>query len=574
MIYFNRIFSNYEQFQQLFGVMEHGNGTKSRKNKILLSLLKNRELLHTMATRSECYHNESHWSERKQCWYEKLTATCVNPFDVDWLSISSMASLYKALQNALFNVSSGCSRVNIEMGGDQIIVWSNKYQTDDFKGLCEDGDARSIRYYNIERGRVFKMRAGKFLRNLIEENERFDQFLPEQIKIWFCEEFAERWKAYAAQQSSEYELVVDDDFESIYDSSCCEGDFGSCMVDDDYWSFYRDAVSAKAASLRNKNGKIVARCIIYTDVQTESGKVLRLAERQYATDCDETLKRQLVAALVAAKEIDGYKRVGADCHSPRAFVGNDGNPLPELRFWIPCELGYEDTVSYQDSFKWYVMGEHKAYNYEVDFSLDLAITGGELEEDHSNEEWSSYNEEYIPSDEAYYVDTRDDYFWRNQVVRAYRCGYREWCFEDDCIEIDDDYYYAGYNAESPEDYGIYCCDKCGEWFHEDNCCHSELTGYDYCCDDCMEEAEQEYKENYWFYSEYDDEYYEDSSDVVSVMQWNVFANRYEETTIHVETLEDLFGNGEAVCIEGITYIDDIGFDGEPIHFCAASFKVA
>lgn len=573
MIYFNRIFSNYEQFQQLFGVMEHGNGTKSRKNKILLSLLKSRELLHAMASRREYYHYESYYSDRKEGWYDRLAAAYANPYDVDWYAIDSMAALYNALQIALTNVSCGNALVTIQMDGKPIQAWSSKYRTDDFKGLCEDGDARSIRYYNIERCRVFKMRAGKFLRNLIEEHTSFDEFLPEQIKIWFCEEFAERWKAYAAQQSSEYELVVDDDFESIYDSSCCEGDFGSCMVDDDYWYFYRDAVSAKAASLRNRVGKIVARCIIYTDVHTEGG-ILRLAERQYATDCDETLKRQLVAALVAANEIDGYKRVGADCHSPRAFVGNDGNPLPELRFWIPCVLNYEDTVSYQDSFKWYVMGEHKAYNYEVEGYLDLAITGGELEEDHSNEEWSSYNDEYIPSDEAYYVDTRDDWFWQSQVVRAYRNGYCEWCFEDDCLEIGDKWYYAGNNAEYPEDYGIYCCEKCGEWFHKDDCWHLDITDNDYCCESCMQEAEQEYKERNWFYSEYDEEYYEYSSDVVSVMQWNVFANRYEETTIHVETLEDLFGNGEAVCIEGITYIDDIGFDGEPIHFCAASFKVA
>ena len=32
-------FSNAQEFQELFGVQEHGNGVKSRKNKILHSLL-------------------------------------------------------------------------------------------------------------------------------------------------------------------------------------------------------------------------------------------------------------------------------------------------------------------------------------------------------------------------------------------------------------------------------------------------------------------------------------------------------------------------------------------------------
>ena len=35
MLYYN--FNNYEEFKELFGLVKHGNGVKSRKNKILLS---------------------------------------------------------------------------------------------------------------------------------------------------------------------------------------------------------------------------------------------------------------------------------------------------------------------------------------------------------------------------------------------------------------------------------------------------------------------------------------------------------------------------------------------------------
>lgn len=576
MIYFKRIFSNYEEFKELFGVQEHGNGNKSRRNKILLALLKSRELLHMEANAPEEWEESIRKGFNPKMGYDttfiRYFSEKVHPFEVRWNRIISMPQLFEAVYTAMHN---RCfyRNVHIKMDGGEYEFTSDLYETDDFAGLCEDGDWRSIRYVNKERGRVFKMRAGKFIRNLIEEYKAFDDVLPEQVKIWFCEEFAERWKAYASQQSSGYKLVVDDDFESIYDSDCCVGSFGSCMVNDGYWTFYRDAVDAKAASLRNEDGDIVARCIIYTNVHTSDGKVIRLAERQYSSDSDETLKRQLVMALIAAGEIDGYKRVGADCHSPRMFVDVNGNPFEDLDFWIPCHLDYGDTVSYQDSFKWFDMDEQIAYNYSGG-DIDLATTEGAVEENHDRERWSSYNGEWIDEDDAYYVDTRNDYFYENQVFNAYVNGYRECCFEDDCIEIGGEYYYAGRNCECPGDYNIYECPNCGEWFHLDESHYSEITEEDYCCSSCRDDAEQDYKERYWHYSEYDDEYFENKDEIDAVLQWNVLTFRYEETTIHVDSLDTLFENGEAVEIEGVVYIDDIGFDGEPVHFCAAKLCVA
>lgn len=39
MLYYK--FQNYEEFKEIFGLNYHANGTKSRKNKILLSFIKN-----------------------------------------------------------------------------------------------------------------------------------------------------------------------------------------------------------------------------------------------------------------------------------------------------------------------------------------------------------------------------------------------------------------------------------------------------------------------------------------------------------------------------------------------------
>ena len=41
MLYYN--FKNYEEFNALFGIVKHGNNSESRKNKILLAYLKDKE---------------------------------------------------------------------------------------------------------------------------------------------------------------------------------------------------------------------------------------------------------------------------------------------------------------------------------------------------------------------------------------------------------------------------------------------------------------------------------------------------------------------------------------------------
>lgn len=151
---------------------------------------------------------------------------------------------------------------------------------------------------------------------------------------------------------------MDDNFSDIYDSDECEGDFYSCMTDKDYHYFYRDSVDTSAAYLKNEQGKIIARCVIFNKVYEEgTNKIWSLAERQYSTNQDDMLKRALVNALIIGGYIDGYKQVGYDCHHSRSFVDIEGDSLEDNNFYIDCNLGTEDTLSYQDSFKWYDMSE-------------------------------------------------------------------------------------------------------------------------------------------------------------------------------------------------------------------------
>ena len=134
----------------------------------------------------------------------------------------------------------------------------------------------------------------------------------------------------------------------------------------------------KAAYLENEDGRIIARCVIFTEAHDQNGKVWRLAERQYAEEGRDFLKRCLVDALIDGGYIDAYKRVGVDCHKTTAYVDIEGNSLQHLKFSIECKLEFSQNpddawdsgkchiLSYQDSFKYFDPYKKIAYNSEPD----------------------------------------------------------------------------------------------------------------------------------------------------------------------------------------------------------------
>ena len=238
------------------------------------------------------------------------------------------------------------------------------------------------------------------------------------------------------------------------------------------------------------------------------------------------LKRLLVDKLIQEKHIDGYKIVGASCHEANAFVDIDGNSLSDKKFEIDCNLELEDTLSYQDSFKWYSYSRNKAYNYEnPNFSYNLDITDLNLYEDGEEcEEWDDYHEYHCLETRLCYrngmeiwVDSEnlDDFVWIESR--------QEYHHEDDCV----------------------CCDECGTDILEDDAMYSEVTEEYYCCKKCMEKAEDEFKRKNWHYSEYDDEWYEDYTDITRIHIWNESEGIYEDKSINVDTLCRLLRNEEA-----------------------------
>jgi len=584
MIYFD--FKDYEGFKERFGIIEHGNGVKSRRNKILLALYKEKFALRRHIRYVEYQGVIARMDHVKERYNKALVKDARNAsrMRIEYGLLADKKPSYMphdllqpslpVLKQVLFSVLRTKSLCVTEyyhvmrlMGQE---FCSPDYETDSLVGLCEDGTINAIRYRNIEKEKVFKMKAGKMAKHLIESN-CITRLLPEQIQRWLEEEFAADWQQYARENivESVYTLHVDENFDDIYDESCCAGydedgdSFGSCMTDRDNWRFYRDAVDAKAAYLTDCDGMIVARCIIYTDVLDEDGNKWRLAERQYSKFRELNLQRQLISALIRDGHIDGYKRVGASCHSPREFLDNNGNSLEDKRFSIRCRLDRGDSVSYQDSFKWFDEGEQEAYNYERgDQCLDT--TEGEYL---SNRVYSEYHNDYYREDEVTYVETRDSYIENDSVVsaRVYheRANgfYREYCLCDDCIEIGCEYYYAGEDAMYPEENGIMLCPECGEYFPCDDAWYSELTEQDYCCQTCHDNAETAYADEYgYIYCDHECKWLrEDEGTYVSV--WG--GERYHDVFISNEYLDCCFREGCAAFYNDQWYIGGLDEDLMP-----------
>lgn len=427
-------FKDAKEFNEIFGKNPSG----ARKNKILLTLLK----------------DVNFWRKRKE--FPVFFQKCVE--------MKSQQSLFDALMCQF-----GCKQPRVTSCGSEFFVCeffsaeNGRYGTDEQEGLCEDGDFMKIRVLLFDNGKevIRKTSPGKVLRQIISDTQY--SWLPDSVVNFLCEKFTEKWTAYAEDKIGNFELRVDDDFGFIYDSSYCDGDFHSCMTDERFEDFYNECVSAKAASLL-KDNLVVARCVIFTDVHDEdTGNVLRLAERQYSTDQDNLLKQMLVSKLIAGGYIDGFKTVGAGCHSPMDFVLNDGTPLVH-KMHIPCVWRENcNDAPYMDSFKWLVSENDKLYNY--------------------------------PHDEASYLFEETDGTAEYMLCTVYKNGEQIQVSEE---ERDRNYTYISREEVYVYDEDVFRCERCNTqtFFSsaelESESVHSSYTDEDYCCNDCMDKSILEY----------------------------------------------------------------------------------
>ena len=496
-------FSNVAEFREIFGVRECGNGNVARRNKILLETLKDK-----------VFHK---WLKD----HDYLLR-------LDWCKISSMASLK---EKAIYLLQ--CHTGNYSMFLMDGRWASPDYMTDSSNGICEDGSFGHIRYVRKDNGKVYKMKAGKMFRHIIESNEA-GKYFPEALKTWLCEQFTEQWRAYAAQNLPKVKFTTDVTFADIYGNGNYEcRNMGSCMNGNDQSSFYDDAVDATPAALVSEDGNyILARCVVFNNVKDEqTGKTLRLAERQYARNGDEVLKRLLILNLIQNNLIDGYKQVGADCCNSRSFVSNKEEDWSKKLFSIECKLHDGDTLSYQDSFKWYNEGIERAYNYSnCDAYECLDVTDSYYQSEEEEENYDDWH----------------DCYTSNNVVEVWYRGSTYMCDED---RLDDFVYIHGEYHHNEE---VLYCEYCDCPVLEGDECYSELTGEHYCCDECLNDAEDEYKRNNWDFSDYDNEYVESA---VTYYVWDSRCSEYDEMMISEESLDRLLKSGRMLEYEGDYYYD-------------------
>ena len=524
-------FKNYTEFQELFGVRQFDNGQKARKNKILLALLKDKAFFKDAVKSGNLY-----------------------PF-----GIKNMTDLRNYLAHRIHVSGAKSKKLCHKIYLLDRYYYSDKYTLDDMAGVCEDGTPNAVRYVNTENNRPWKMKAGKFYKHLIESTA-FGKKLNQTLVIWLCEEFSRDWTAHVIGRLPKNKLYVNDNFADIYDSERLKGYdvksdcFISCMTDKGLHEFYRNAVNAKAAYLEDEMGKIIARCVIFTEVYDEEGNTWRYAERQYSVDCNDVYKQALVDALIQAGEIDCFKKVGASCHDSSAIVDIHGNSLSDKRFYIDCDLDWDDTLSYMDTFKWYSMSERKADNYgHGSYALDVtegSLSAADEDQDPDPEEWDSYHQTdcwevctcyYHGDEETVSVDDRDDF----KLFKG------RWYHEDDIVTCP----HCGSKMLNPDYYGA-----------DDDVYYSEITGKSYCDPDCRDEAEEEYKKEYWFYSDYDGEWYEDKDDLVTYQKYNCITGEYMEKTISKDSYFDLIDNNELHLWGGL-YFDVINEEvGKPYGY--------
>lgn len=460
MLYLNDYFENYEGFKSLFQDREG-----KRRNSILLAFLKWK--------REYILHN----GDRILSTYKRV-----------WRSIET-EDLYSVIMDYLGCYSSHKAQVNhfiLQMNDNyKIKLFSSKYSTDYLRGQCEDGDGGSIRYINLDNNKVYKMKCGKFIRKIMDETA---VPLPEQIKAFVSEMFTSKWKTNHQNTKNSFELHINDRFEDIYDSDSCAGDFGSCMTDDAQWQFYRDAVDASAAYI-TKDGKIYARCIIFNEVQDEdTGETLRLAERQYSLNGNLLYKEILVNLLKKSGEIDGYKKVGASYDDPTEWLSVNDEDWSNKSFHVSCNLSDGDTLSYQDTFKWYDEDDNTAYNYEYGSSCQMLDT---CEPQFCSNRRTEYHA-WSDSDEGYcfYEGDRDwveencaliDGEWYDEWVEVNGIPYRK--DDEDIVYCEDDeqYYFEDYLYYCPNDDSWRLPEKVveinDEWY---SCEDDDIT---YCEDD-------------------------------------------------------------------------------------------
>lgn len=479
MLYLNEYFNNYTEFKAFFK-----NSDGRRQNAVILSFIK-----YAMKNNRK-YPSLGCWTLCKRC----------NLDDV-YMVITCLVHDISRHENVTTGWS-GKARycVHIE---DMPTFYHDTIGTDGAHGICEDRDVNQVRFLRymtdeqLERsnqtnndGHVYKKKAGKLLREIIE---LWMPDLNEAVMNYVCEAFANKWRAARVGDSSRYELHIDKDFCSIYAGSEAVQECrvtGSCMRGKDQYKFYEDCVKAHAAYLTDAvdDNAIVARCVIFDEVHAyneQDDKTYRYSERIYSKAEELSLKELLLHKLISGKHVDLYKEATAGCWDKTRIRKVEDGELIEDTLYVKCYADEDSTISFQDTFGYYDMGVHKAYNKNVDVDyIDLSTTDESIETEYDSYHdrncrrattvyvWNDYHNRY--REETCDEDDMDDFTWSEADERYY----------DDGVWVGDELY--GYNS-------VYICRTVDDdWMLKDDCVKIDVDWYDKDSDDIVKIGDEWY----------------------------------------------------------------------------------
>lgn len=365
MLYFK--LEGYEDFKKIFGTKNSDRGCIA--NKILLSFWMHRFKLDKngsasqIKTMSDLYNlimNSLNGYDPDYQWFQDSTSVTNYP-DGSWERV-----IRHKLQRTSPNLS-------LTFNDNYFSFFCQSYKGQINFSPCPG----QLVVTNIKNGHLESIKAGKLMRMILNDNR---VKIGEPTEVWVCEEFQRKIEAASKFDESKYTFHLDKNFEEIYSSSACSGDFGSCMTNKKRHSFYLECLDANAAYItRNSDGKIIARCIVYNNVYTSDGKVHRYADRIYGDS--EVSRRILVSAIAQKSDVDLFKVVGAGCRDIEQITDKNGIKISDTRVAINCYIPNGHIMSFMDTFKFYDITNHIACNtsrMNLDFDHIIEI-------DHTNE---------------------------------------------------------------------------------------------------------------------------------------------------------------------------------------------
>lgn len=362
--------------------------------------------------------------------------------------------------------------------------------------------------------------------------------------------FTNSYKANFSADGYKFELLDNTSIPAIYDEDVAEGDGsinGSCMKGESgYMDIYRNCDKLKILILRNKDGELCGRALIWY-----ISEGITLMDRIYTTQdfmFDNFLN-------YAKTNKFWYKENYKTYQNKTSFINLEGDAVCR-NFTISTDTDFDyypyiDTFSYGDDGTLSNSGGIYTYN-----NTDGTRDGGE--DDHNGQVFDEINDCYIDEDDAVYIDA------------GQRCYRDRYCHIDNCVSVNDEWYYEDDNSIVQVNGEYYTtdsdeiCEIDGDYHKMDDCVYSEKDSCYYLCEDCVyseEDGDILESESVEIDGDY---YHEDNESIIKID-----GDYYLKSSDDVCKIEDeyyLIDSDEVCEIDGDYYLTDspeiVEIDGE------------